>query len=447
MARRNLGFPNTLTVLTEYPTREDAPSVSWLQQRAKELQDRFPLLHASMVDEKTPKPYWQERAYWSSNDIVRSDVVDVDVPEGMRRGALLELEWQRMANEDFDTKPAWQIVRYTSATQSYIAVSGLHDLFDGIGILRLSQAVLMDSVAELPFEVVMPPIEDKLDIRPSYTFLLPVIWQALIVPKLPRPIRSFFEERRAWPGSLNHASTTSCPAAVSVFDLEADSLTQLRTKGKQHGTTLTAVLEIAITTAIWHVHGNDYLRSDVPANQRSATDPYCTGCYVASYTSTRTLSPTMVFWGLVSSVPYGRKQNPAALQEARMRVGMLAYVPDGPRDDPGPTGWESFLRESMNSNTPYDASVELSNLGFVELPTNAVDLVWGAPKSPRGPCYDVLAVGHQRGLRLVFTWREGAGTTRQEEQALERTLRLILHRLIGGGVDTQLGRLVQADQQ
>jgi hypothetical protein len=91
------------------------------------------------------------------------------------------------------------------------------------------------------------------------------------------------------------------------------------------------------------------------------------------------------------------------------------------RDPKKATGWEEYYTTKFeNGENTYSQSLSFSNLGKLTLPPGASDLVWGFPGSPFAPPISVALVGHEQGLRVYTTWREGCLVTRDTAEAVEK---------------------------
>jgi hypothetical protein len=160
---------------------------------------------------------------------------------------------------------------------------------------------------------------------------------------------------------------------------------------------------------------------------------HCTGNYVSSFTMNLVIQPSDNFWRMAAKVSSDLR-SPETIAQARGAMGMLAYVPD-PTPDPAmnhtptPTGWEKFMLEKAKSPSPYAQALSLSNLGAVSLPCHAQDLVWAQTSSPFGPVFSVNLIGHESGLRLATTWREGAAVCRGQVKEIEQVFEKVLRRL------------------
>jgi hypothetical protein len=112
-------------------------------------------------------------------------------------------------------------------------------------------------------------------------------------------------------------------------------------------------------------------------------------------------------------------------------MGMLGYLPDSVQsqsDDPKrATGWEDYYTTKFeNGENTYGQSLSFSNLGRTALPPNATDLIWGFPGSPFAPPVSVALIGHEQGLRVYTTWREGCPVTREGAKAVEMAFKKVL---------------------
>jgi hypothetical protein len=86
------------------------------------------------------------------------------------------------------------------------------------------------------------------------------------------------------------------------------------------------------------------------------------------------------------------------------------------------------LTKFESGQNTYSQSLSFSNLGRCSLAQmgGAEDVVWGFPGSPFAPPLSVALVGHEGGLRVYSTWREGCPVTWESAGAVELALARIL---------------------
>ncbi|WRT68020.1 uncharacterized protein IL334_004995 [Kwoniella shivajii] len=462
VARRNSGFPAIIVAVIVYPTASALPSSSSLKERIVQLQEHFPLLCSRVEDHRKTKPYFTPNASpWSPEDIL-STTVYTPSSTGSK-----EEEYETLMNqeprilvekEDFWFGPAWQIralshPSHPDSSRAYLTLAVDHIYLDGRGLLSLLNALVADDIINLPFEKISTPtrLDDTVDIKPSLSFMLPIVIKKLLLPKFPVFIQNYFEQPPAWPSKLIRVSPTNCEPGLSIHLLPSTDVNALKTISKKHGVrTLHGLFKAAWMVSIWSVYRHTLVpfiaRASTPRSER---DPelghaYCTGNYVSSHRVEISLSTKDDFWVIAKKIA-DELLDPKAIAQGRMNMGMLAYIPDGENESPvdvhRPTGWESFFLDEANSPEPFGESISVSNLGVTKLPEGAEDLFWGQESSPYAPPFSTSLIGHEAGMRMVTSWREGSAVIKDEAQKIEKTFGRVLQKLIAGQVDTALEKL------
>ena len=358
--------------------------------------------------------------------------------------------------------PLWRTSTYTSPTElgpAYLTVTADHALVDGRGLQLLVLALLCSDIAHLPSETLsdVAVFEDTIDIRPSYTHLVPAIWRQLLLPLLPHLVQNVFRNPPAWPSDEFKVGPTKVSGGKSLIDIEIDLVNRLKAVGKHRGVqTLHPIVKVAYLFATWSVFGRKHgdkatpflLDSTTPRSERSPKlgHGYCTGNYVSSFSHHASFTESNDFW--VEAVKVATNLTSASGQRFALgQMGLLAYLPDpDPATntlEPGPTGWENYFYALSEGLKPFMASISVSNLGYVNLPDGADDLIWSQGSSPFGPAIAANVIGHERGIRIVAVWREGSAVTRKQVDEMHRVYRKILERLTDDTWrETTLGILV-----
>ncbi|WVQ96335.1 hypothetical protein IAU59_003439 [Kwoniella sp. CBS 9459] len=475
LARRNTGYPPIIVIAVAYPSLAALPSTETLNQRIVELQQHFPLLYSRIEGERTTKPRLvQLDKPWSPEDILsKGTYTPSSRPEGEggsagrdeEFGTVLKTESDRMENdkEVLQTSPAWQVRIHTSAESSiiervYLTLAVDHIYTDGRGILSLLQALLSSDISSLPYEKLstVPKVEDTLPMKPSMRFILPLIFQKIILPMCPLFIQNYFRTISPWPASAIREPPFKCTPGLSLYSVPAADLAAIKALSKAKGIpTLHAVFKAAFVGAIWAVYRHRttepkfVVSASTPRSERDPTlaHPFCMGNYISSHKIELEPHATTYFWALAKRVS-DDLLDPRAISHGRMGVGSLAFVPDGElhtegKQDPlRPTKWEEFFLNGAASSQPFGESLSLSNLGVCTLPEGAEDLVWGQYASPFTAALCTAMIGHEGGLRLVTTWREGSAVVQQEVKVVEKVFHRILKNLIKKPKDTSLAALV-----
>lgn len=437
LMRGNTGYPFIITLLLSYPSA--LPSADHLQNRIIELQEHFPQLRCQIKDARTRKPFWEEG---SPAPVVR------EVYGSQTQVEIIAREQQQM-------KGLWQVTLYHSST-SYLAVSALHELIDGRGILRLAQALVSSEISTLPYErLSTSTYPSSIDLRPSYRLLLSSALAEYILPWLPQSLASYLSSP-VWPQGLQKTNPLDLPGALLTFSLPISLLDLLKSLGRFHGVpTLTPILLTA-----WLVAMNSSLPTELPLSASIAVDErktalqhsYCTGLYHASHLYSLDVRESTSFWSATRDLSL-QIANPASLSLARMRMGMLAYLPDGTvhpsrRDDPKrPTAWEDWQLERNSSLTSYVSSVNFSNLGKIDLPPGAEDILVASSPSIGDPPMKLVLTGHQKGLNMAVTFRDGDILDESQVREMGQNWTSYLQRLVSGkGEDITFGEICKSAQ-
>lgn len=439
ICRRNCGFPIPNTLLLSYTGQDKpAPDVSYLQHRVQVLLDKYPLLGSEVRDGQTRAPYFAPRDESLRPDTVLSAEV---LPKDVLRDDIL-IKAISAAEAAPGDGPLWHVVRYTTGPVTHLAISAQHELLDGIGLLRLALALTADDVAELPNE----PFETVVgmstpEYKPTLPFLLPLVYSEMLVPALPTWLQRYLRPSRPWPAEIE-THPSNAPWGTSVLSIDTDKVAALSLKGKGSGVkTLHPILKVAYLTAIRSTFGPHSPKVDfigtTPRNERDSAlmHPYLTGNYTSSFEWT--LPSNASFWSACRSCAE-YMTSPAGIAIGRQRMGLLAYLPDPdppkPSTDPRrATGWEdSYTTKFEDGTNTYSQALSLSNLGRVSLPPGATDLVWGFPGSPFAPPLSLAMIGHEGGLRIFATRREGCPVTAEHVEQIEKRFVELLDLAIDG---------------
>jgi hypothetical protein len=448
-----------VTFVFTYPSSSDLPSEAFLHDRIAKLQELFPHLYAEIRDGRIWEPYWEVRpSPWAPRDIL----LEVPIPVAATKDEedverVLRAEMQRVRKNDYQVAPQWQLARYLPSEdgRAHLTVSVAHQLADGIGISRLAIALLSPDISFLQPEPSLPPkCEDTLDIRPSATTLVPIVLRKLVLPAFPKFVQNYFTPPAVWPGGQILVKPTQCEEDLSVLSLPAELVASAKTAGAANGVkTLQSTLKIAYFAAMWAVlrpspEATLLVKGTSPRNERRAElgHSYITGNYIGLIDASVTVSPTTSFWSTASSYATSLS-DPAAIAHGRTALGMLAYVPNpsnfNSTDPRRVTGWEDMFLSQAEGDNPFDGSMELSNLGLLQLPPGAVDVAWAQPASPFSSPLVVNVVGHKGGIRLGTTWREGCVVTRAQVRRIEESFVRVVCRLNNSGADVTFGELTR----
>ncbi|EAL20527.1 hypothetical protein CNBE4470 [Cryptococcus deneoformans B-3501A] len=448
LTRRNAGYPPILAIAASYPS-DAAPSRTFLEQRIAELQEHFPLLYVRIEGHRTTNPVEVLREKpWPAEDILDEAEYQPEDDDSVEIGNILQKNGQKKSTDDLNSRPLWQVTIDTSLKKSttYITLVADHLIVDGKGLSIFFDALLAKDVSQLPYEKLetIPRLEDTMNIKPSLSFLLPMVWQHLILPRLPFFIQRFFSTGATWPATHVRESPFNCSPGYSLLSIPADQMASLKQVARAHNIlALHAVLKSIYALAIWskfrHTLSPFRLTASTPRSERDYKlgHAYCMGNYVSSYQFDIQFTPGESFWVVAKKV-FDYLMDPESIESARMRMGILEQVPDGVYDPPHadphrPTKWEDFFLNEAASEKPFGEALSFSNLGHVKLPENAKDVAWvqiGGSLASAG--FSTAVLGHEKGLRLNTIYLEGAAVTKEDVKDIERLFVVILKRLIEG---------------
>lgn len=309
---------------------------------------------------------------------------------------------------------------------------------DGQGLMRLAQAITANGISNIPTEVFDTQLGMAgADYKPSISFLLPIIFREKVIPLLPTWLSTHIRPHPTWPETIDK-HPNKAPWDFSILSLPPHIIKDVSSKGKEMGVnTLHPILKVAYLQAMREIYGpsspDAVFISESPRSERS-DDPadghsYLAGNYVSG--SSWTLPQSGDFWECCKS--YSTYLRTTGIADGRQAIGLLSYLPDPPtfqsNDKRRATGWEDeYLSKFESGQNTYSQSLSFSNLGRVSLERmgRAEDLVWGFPGSPFAPPLSVALVGHEGGLRVYSTWREGCPVTKESVGEVELAFTRIL---------------------
>ncbi|WWD05323.1 hypothetical protein V865_003396 [Kwoniella europaea PYCC6329] len=460
VCRRNSTFPAVVVVVVAYPNSSDLPSTSFLEQQITELQQHFPLLYASVEGSRTTTPYFQSRKeVWPPSVILFHTTYTPLSDAKEELGEVFCKEPDVLAKkQDFYSGPSWQVRLHTHPAHSraYLTLAIDHIYNDGRGLIALLDCLLADDISSLPYEKLfsIPRVEDTIDMKPSLGYFLPIVFDKLLLPKLPDFIQSYFKKSPTWPSTSIRQGPIGLPAGQSIIAIPLDLLSKLKIVSKEHGIkTLHGLLKTIYMVGVWSVYRHTLtpfvIRGSTPRSERDPKlgHPLCTGNYVSSHKVDIPLKGDDKFWTIATKVS-DNLIDPQLIKFGRMDMGMLAWVPDGEFDPPHEdsrraTKWEDFFLTQAYSETPFNESFSFSNLGVTKLPKRAEDLIWGQEASPYAPPFNVTLISHEGGLRLVTVWKEGSVAVKEEVKQMEKAFGEVLRKLVEGVDDTTLASLIE----
>lgn len=500
LARRTLGSPYTITFLITYASASRLPDEKALRYRIMELQDHFALLNARI---QLPShalgtegglgagvssgsgARWQERPtlQGSANFFSRETypaALAADSTTGSDKGQAVE-EWilQSSTVEWADEEPLWRVRYYTASgkhsderrealpgtssgsgsapveSKAYMAVSVAHELTDGIGLVRLVQALLADDIDDLPYEGLVRPAEGQKDgsgaggwagwLSRTVHDLLPS--RRLSETGAPTRYTSSASDDPAhipassWPtGSLPPNYTTS-PHKVALHTLSSEIIASLKSLSQYHGIpTLTPVLHLSFLAAVHAVmQPKEALTSVIPFSERDAEtgkgDRRCTGQYTAAHwfeldlTNDATLSTHRVgvegelleagqathnsrseevqLWASARRLAY-QLAHPEHKAIARRNIHLLDTLTAPVDDTSGRDPFVIHLEKQAASDHPFPQSVSFSNIGKVPLPAGATAVAIAGTCAVGDPPFEVVLSGtEEKGLVATVAYRDG----------------------------------------
>lgn len=418
-----------------------------------DLQARLPMLSARLCDTKTNHPGYVPGSPVPASDIVR----DADfIPNAPADEELLEVyrtEMGRFEKLEFDgpnAAPMWAITRATGASdRGYLLVAFNHLLIDGRGSTFMIKAITAHDIDYIAKEDWETPTryDDTISTKASVRFFVPIIFRELLVPKLPTFMQRPFMSSDPWPGAAMKSSPFEVGWNIALSSLSPDQVSKAKSAGKAHSVaTLHPILKMAYVAALWRVfHSEDAMRVQVSTardeRKPSLGHAAITHNYVSSTEWDTSMTGSEEFWDLARGMAH-KLSSDEGVQEGRMTMGLLAHLPD-PDVDPTsptfnpdlPTGWEQYFTSRASSATPYRDSVSVSNLGLVTLPPGATDAMWGQTASPFGSAYMVNILGHEGGVRLSSTFRDGSVTDKSKTDDLHRVWMKVVERIVNGESD------------
>lgn len=464
--RRNTGHQFTITILVGYPNLAALPAEKKLRLRIMELQDHFAQLNCRLRDVKTRKPYWEERpTFRGSANFLQRQHYEFTGDQVEEKECLIMKEHDRMAKEDFEEgdRPLWQVTVYepptgSSAGGAYLAVSALHELIDGRGLLRVVHALLADDISDVPYEQLssIATYPDTVDIRPSWSHLLPFTLQHLVLPFLPASISCYLAPEAVWPVGRISINPLTLPGRIAVVSIPHDLVELMKSLGRFHGVpTLTPILLNAWLVAMWTVlrddeHNTDFLSSSVAVDERKSDldHSYCTGLYHASHLYAFKMGGISTFWNTTRQLSL-HLAHPSSLSTARMRMGMTAYIPDGQvpierrNDLRRPTAWEDWQLRQNETLNAYVSSASFSNLGRTDLPHGADNILVASSPSVGDPPIKLVLTGSVKGIEVVLTFRDGDILRKEQVREMKTKWLQVLRKLVSGrGEDMVLDDLV-----
>ncbi|KAN0063807.1 hypothetical protein ACQY0O_003858 [Thecaphora frezii] len=458
LARANIGHPPIVAIVGTFRL---APQhiYALLCRRIHALLPLLPLLRSRVSHAHRP-----DTNFLPCDSLLASHIVHLGPPTSYTPAQLLQHTKSRWANEvDVTIGPFWNVHVRPLADETgaetdvtVVVLATHHTMVDGKGAMNLYETLL---AAQSPLDSDLaqwseadhqwlhtltgglqdgrlPPISDEdLDMRPTWSFLVPVIFREIVLPRLPSWIARQFQ-RRVWPNytpAASHASSAALPPSPLPTDdvkssppLQAhgavrkhpstataqtrvvsfsrrDFLLHLKRAGAEkgvktvhglvHAAALVALWKAVIESHEWKTHHEERVDfvTETPISAREPLRGHglCTGNYVGDLSYETAVTGSTPFWTLARHYA-DLLLEPSTRHLALMGMGILGYTPSSPE-----TGMDDFFRRNLQAATPYRCSLGISNLGAIrrEALLPCLDVAWAQPPSPIGPAMVLDVVG------------------------------------------------------
>jgi hypothetical protein len=407
LSRHLIGAPPILVFGAALPASSSTYETSDVIRVSNELLERHVWLRYA-IDVNAHPPKWTLNPAIAASDVVVSTQADLSLDEILLSGIL--------SGDSFDLEkgPLWRVhlqtPRVGESTTVMLVVH--HAAFDGCGTSQLFGQLLSGllspaSISDAPKSDIPPMVEKTIDMRPSYGHLVGEVWKSLVVPRLP----AFLQPAPiiVWPNPPSVVVHEAAPR-VACFQVELDIISAAKKAARAMGiNTLHPVLHAAALAALQKTFLCYALDGEVavvstPISLRSAAlgHPPVAGNFVASHSHSYTLPVIDDFWTIARKFAEDATSS-AGAQRARAAMGMLAYLPDSAPAAPGAdSGWDAFFRGRAESERPFSASIELSNVGLLEAAADlaGVQAAWAQSASPigAGVCLNVRLPAYMRNV-------------------------------------------------
>jgi hypothetical protein len=394
------------------------------------LLDRYPLLSSDIIERGTGQFYFEPKhKRWTGDDIL------LDVNEVTTLADALEAETVSLNELSFDRDPMWRVVRYTAGHggKAYLVIWSDHTITDGRGLTRMVSALLDETDASLPTD---PPAIARMDDNPDFQ-------EPTTKPKAIQ-LNDYDPTIPAWPRGSIKLNPMTVPSNTSLSSFSAARIAKLKEVGRSNGVqTLHAILNAVWLVALWSTfrQGDSpfAIETGSPRSERPSKpdgkQAWSTANYVSLFSCIATMSPSTQFWNLASDLSNALRSE-EGITQGRQKIGALAKIPNDPVTLPNGvtvSGWEGYLINSAEVDVAYKEGLQVSNLGFFDLPPDAEDIVWKMNPSPFGPAVTVQLIGHRNGLGVSTAWREGSVVSTGEMDQVQSVVDSLIQRLIGGG--------------
>lgn len=276
----------------------------------------------------------------------------------------------------------------TGETSIVLAID--HILSDGRGSLNLMPYILQPDLAPSTSDGALPPsLEERVNVKPAMSTLLKVIFQALILPRLPTWLvpRSILPTT-FWPykplaGDIDSYSKAISPleaeVGILVGDWKAEQVAQLSSifSSPSSPVTLHAILSACSMATLWIIDSQSEsepqksalnVKLTTPTSERNPAlgHPAILGNYVGIVDTELTLNAASDVLQIARRYSLQVRQAKAS-GSTPTSWGLLDYIDDPDTLNEGGsdlTGWDTFFLEKAASKTPFSGSLEVSNVGL-----------------------------------------------------------------------------------
>lgn len=432
---RNAGHPYNITFVTSYPAHL-APGSQQLCNRIAQLQQAFPLLQSHIRDGRTLEPYYEQREFaWDPKEIYREKEM---VNGGIE--AIMKQEWESI---DDSTGPEWKVTRYGGETVHF-ALTISHLYTDGHGALRLN-LLLFNQEPLVPELMVIPSIVERFDNKPRLMLILSVVFRLMIAPLLPLFIRRWVLPTNLWNGPYDGGARLppiECPDGLQITRIPIDIFRDASLSAKQHQVpTAHSLLYMAYLAAIWSVYTQEqaamsfFAQMPTSERERHSDFGYCTGNYYGAAMMYVTINSEADFFAACRQM-HNAYSSEKGKDDSQRIVGIRGLLKPKLNDTTSekyrqerPTNQEDSVLDIAEGSRPFRFSNSFSNLTRSTLPTGATGMCWSLASSPLQPPLTMDVVGHERGVELVTTWKDGAAMDAEGVEKVCKQFERIMSRL------------------
>lgn len=323
-------------------------SVSQLEAALVYLQQRHPLLRASIIVDESGQPWFKE------------DAVKIPLRVVQRLG---EEDWQREVEQelaqafDWSQAPLVRVVLVHSPEVSEIIVTTQHSISDGLTSVYLLRDILQ--------AVGMPDSERQiLPLRPGYEEL--ILEKAGKLPSLPNPENSNHESSSS---TVNDATSTEAEILAEeqtirllAWSLSSEETSLLISRCRQEQTSVHAAICAAFLLAVAQESGQQSnLKCISPIDIRQHLAPLIvedSGYYASVGMTTHDITPDLTLWDIARSLKSQLHPQIALEQVAQRITASQAFL----KMNPSP----SQVKQAFDLG--YSHEVLVSNLGRLNIP-------------------------------------------------------------------------------